>query len=89
MKNWFKRSDPNSFAQTQKWYIKQIDKYLINATPSRIKKKGNLKSEKKEIMKKIEDGREVTEMELRKISNDKNSLLGSTAAYNTYLIKTL
>ena len=88
MKNWFKNKDPNNFAKTQKWYVKQIDDYLQKATVGKTPKQDYYGHGKKEIMKKIEKGYQVNETELRKISGNKH-LLGSSELYNQYLIKLL
>jgi len=88
MKNWFKKSDPNSFAKTQGWYVDQIDKYLKNATPSRTRKKQQT-GNNMNLMNKIEKGYDVSENMLKKMGKGKESGLGSTSIYNAYLIKTL
>ncbi|CAI2385762.1 unnamed protein product [Moneuplotes crassus] len=90
MKNWFRQTDPSQFAKTQTWYVKQIDRYLKADNPVRTQEqKERLAQEKKEIMAKIEKGYQVSENELKKVSKNSKSLLGTTSMYNSYLIKTL
>jgi hypothetical protein len=87
MENWFKSTDPYNFAKTQSGYVKQIDDYMNRKTP-RVKKKYN-KQTRKDILKKIEKGYTVSEVELKEVSKASQGLLGATSIYNVYLMKIL
>ena len=82
MKNWFKTIDPDNFAKTQGWYVKQIDDYLNKTAPSKPSKT-YFGQGRKEILKKIQKGYAVGENELSKVSNKSDqSSIGTTALYN-------
>lgn len=87
MKNWFKSVDPDSFAKTQTWYVKQIDDYINRLTPR--KKKTLYGHNRKEILKKIEKGFQVNELELKHVAKTNAGILGATSLYNSYLMKIL
>jgi len=56
MKNWFTGVDPSKFAQTQNWYIKQIDQYIKSMSPVRNSSKAYFGKNTKEILNKIKKG---------------------------------
>jgi len=89
MKNWFTGVDPSKFAQTQNWYIKQIDQYIKSMSPVRNSSKAYFGKNTKEILNKIKKGFQIGEDELKKVSKNKTSVFGSTQLYNSYVIKLL
>lgn len=72
MKNWFKSIDPDNFAKTQTWYVKQIDDYINRVTPR--KKKTLYGHNRKEILKKIEKGYQINELELKQAGKSNSGL---------------
>jgi hypothetical protein len=90
MKNWFRKVDPLNFAKTQDWYIKQIDQFMKSIYPSHKISKTYYGHNKSQIMRKIEKGYNVGEIELNKVAKGgNNASFGSTSLYNSYVIKLL
>jgi hypothetical protein len=90
MKNWFKNVDLFNFAKTQKQYVDQIDQYMKGGIKGHKRNKTYFGGEREQILKKIEKGYQVAEIDLQKVTkNDRQAPIGSTALYNKFLIKVL
>lgn len=84
--SWFRPVEMENFSRAQKFYVKQVDRYLAHRGEERKMKR---REPRQNILKKIEKGYEINDTQLRNLKNGETSPLGDYQMYNKYLIKNL